>query len=305
MLPVERMLPPSERHTDVPQASLIIPTLQRQELILEVLAKLETQSTQDFETIVIDQSETINEKARELAANSSGKIKYVYEERQSLPNARNIGAKNAASEVLIFIDDDVDLSKDFVESHLSHYGNSEIHAVAGRITGGYDDGDISAKTVGKFNPWTISVTRNFHVEFSVDAIDQLPGGNFSVRKNVYDKLSGFDAETFGGRASIGEETDFALRLQKTGKRICFDPKAHLIHLHAPRGGCREESKVRWTYWHGHNMGAISRRHAPAYTWLPFIWLQCGRYIAHSVKSLNPLLVVMGCVGTLIGMLKRP
>lgn len=227
-------------------------------------------------------------------------MRYVHETRKSLPNARNIGAKLASSDILIYIDDDVTLDERFIEAHLAPFADSTIAVVAGRITGAYDDGPPGAAPVGAFNPWLVKVTRNFHTTTPFDSVEQLPGGNFSVRRELYHKLGGFDPDTFGGPASIGEETDFALRLRKSGHRIVFAPAAHLVHLRAPRGGCRDDSRVRWTYWHGHNMGALSRRHCSWYTWLPFLWLQCLRYLVHAVRGANPFIWPAGCFGTLVG-----
>ena len=289
----------------MPKATLIIPTLERPDILLGLLKSLERQTERDFETVVVDQSDVANAAAKALADASNGRIVYLFIERKSLPNARNVGAQKAAGDILIFIDDDVELAAEFVAAHVARLSDAGLAAVAGRITGGYDDGPADAKIVGAICPITGSVTRNFHVTFPVDSIEQLPGGNFSVRAKVYRELGGFDPDTFGGPASIGEETDFACRLRTAGHRIAFEPKAHLIHLHAPRGGCRDDSVTRWTFWHGHNMAALRRRYSPWYLWLPFVWIQTARYFVHAVKKANPLVWPSGVWGTMLGIARGP
>ncbi len=289
--------------TFTPQATLIIPTLERPEQVQKLLQELQTQKVQNFETLIIDQSDQPNQEASRQAQASNGKFRYFHLERKSLPNARNVAAHHARSEHLIFIDDDVELAQDFVQHHLQHLQKPQIDAVAGRITGGYDDAFDNLKAVGKVNLWTGKVQRNFHCQEFLTSIEQLPGGNFSVQRKLYHELKGFDANGFGGPASIGEESDFSFRLRKAGKTIVFEPKAALVHLHLPRGGCRDPSVLRWTYWHGHNTALLQRRYAPIYTWPVFLTMQILRYAGHSIRKRNPFLWPVGLAGTIKGFLR--
>lgn len=283
-------------------ASLIIPTLDRQDHVRVLLESLKRQTRQDFEVVVIDQTDAPDLEVRRLAESGPGRFQYLHIERKSLPNARNVGAAAARSGVLIFIDDDVELSAGFVAAHvaaLEAIGGPD--AAAGRITGGYDDGDPDATVVGRFNPWLATVTRNFHLTQSAKGIRQLPGGNFAVRRRAFFAAGGFDADGFCGTASIGEETDFAMRLILTGHRIDFMPEAHLIHLHLPMGGCRDRSVVTWTYWHGHNMALLARRYSGALRMPVFVVAQVLRYAVHGLKRKSLRVTLAGWRGLLRGL----
>jgi GT2 family glycosyltransferase len=289
----------------MPAAALIIPTLNRQAQVRKLYSFLPAQTVQDFETIIVDQSDEPDTDMAAAATDPEWALTYLHLSRKSLPNARNVGARAASSPVLIFIDDDVELAPGFIEAHLRALENPEVHAVAGRITGGYDDGPPYAEPVGVYHPLTGRVSRNFHREHQRENLGQLPGGNFSVRREVYVGVGGFDSLGFGGRSSIGEETDFACRLVEAGKRIDFEPAAHLIHLHLSAGGCRDASLARWTYWHGHNQALLSRRHAPFWAWVPFMAVAGLRYLAHTIRHRHAGLVFSGIAGTVAGFIAGP
>jgi glycosyltransferase involved in cell wall biosynthesis len=286
-------------------ASLIIPTLDRQDHVRVLLESLKRQTRQDFEVVVVDQTDAPDAEVRRMAEVDTGRFQYLHLERKSLPNARNVGAAAARSEILIFIDDDVELSAGFVAAHVSALEALDgPDAAAGRITGGYDDGDPDARLVGKFNPWLATVTRNFHLLKGARGIHQLPGGNFSVRREAFFAAGGFDAEGFCGTASIGEETDFAMRLIYTGHQIDFVPKAHLIHLHLPMGGCRDRSVVTWTYWHGHNMALLARRYSGLLRMPVFVAAQVLRYAAHGIKRKSLSVTLAGWRGLVRGLTRH-
>lgn len=287
-----------------PAATLVIPTLERPEQLEVLVSCLESQTRKDFEVLILDQSDQPDHRMQERDRLSDGRIRYVYLTRKSLPNARNEAARRASSPVLIFIDDDVELSDRFVEAHLARLEVGDVAAVAGRITGGYDDGPPDATPTGAWHAWNATVTRNFHVNRTYDSIEQLPGGNFSVRREIYTEVGGFHPDAFGGPASIGEESDFACRLRKAGHAIAFEPQAHLIHLHLPRGGCRDTSITRWTYWHGHNMALLMRRHSRWWFLPTFVLLQVLRYTVHAVRKKAPSLIWFGVTGTLKGLFSQ-
>jgi GT2 family glycosyltransferase len=64
----------------------------------------------------------------------------------------------------------------------------------------------------------------------------LCGGNHSIRRATALAIGGYDENYLGW--AFREETDLALRLIRVGKQIVFDPRAGLLHLATPSGGCR-------------------------------------------------------------------
>jgi GT2 family glycosyltransferase len=54
---------------------------------------------------------------------------------------------------------------------------------------------------------------------------------------------------------VREESDFCLRLRRTGYQIWYDPAAHLVHLGEETGGCHDIStrslSYQITFYHNH------------------------------------------------------
>jgi GT2 family glycosyltransferase len=71
---------------------------------------------------------------------------------------------------------------------------------------------------------------------------------------------GFDGR-LGGSAHL-EETDLAVRVRKSGGRIVFEPKASLVHLLEPDGGCRPKNLREWFLWYGHNFSLFYLKNYP-------------------------------------------
>ena len=80
------------------------------------------------------------------------------------------------------------------------------------------------------------------------------GCNMSFRRDVFVKYQLWFDERFRGSA-VREESDFCLRMRRTGLDIWYDPKAYLVHLGEETGGCHDMStrslKYQVTFYHNH------------------------------------------------------
>ncbi|MHC5832027.1 MAG: glycosyltransferase family A protein, partial [Nostoc sp.] len=64
----------------------------------------------------------------------AGKIKWLRLDWASLPGARNYAVRRASGEIILFIDDDVQLTPGLLAAHAKNYlQNPEVGAVAGRV----------------------------------------------------------------------------------------------------------------------------------------------------------------------------
>ena len=84
--------------------SVIIPTYNRNDILINTIVQFENQSDLNFELLIIDQSEYPQEKIS-LYKSSNYEYKYINLKTIGLPNARNHGAEEARGDILIFIDD--------------------------------------------------------------------------------------------------------------------------------------------------------------------------------------------------------
>lgn len=271
--------------------TLVLPTLDRQAAVYNLLRHLEHQSRRPDETVVIDQTE-----ARDPRLEAYPGIRYLRISRKGLPNARNVGVEHATGDAILFLDDDVIPDADLVRRHVENLEDPSIAGVGGRVLGGYDAPDPRAP-VGTFRESDGAVIRNFGDGPRRD-VQHLPGGNMSFRREVFAKIGGFDV-AFGG-SSIGEETDFCLRAVRAGFRLVYDPAASLEHLHLPTGGCRAPKFDEWLYWHAHNGMLFLLRHARRVAIPLFVVKRMLRFALFSIQHASPSLLLVGMHGLMGG-----
>ncbi len=283
------------------KTSIIIPTYNRGKLLCNTLTNLIGQLPTDGEIVVVDQSDEVYSELMEIAKNHSTQIHYYKIFVKGLPNARNYGLKRAIGEIIIFCDDDIIPSQNFIKNHLQNYKEKEAGGVGGRIilngNQSHDNPNLN-KVIGKVRWWDTYLIDNFDATERAD-IDHVQGCNMSFRKEALMKAGGFD-ECFGGSAHL-EETDLCLRIRKAGYKLVFDPEAELVHLKDAKGGCRAENYKQWFYWYGHNnmlffLKNFSRSLLPVFVVSSFI-----RLLLSACRRLNPLIAVWGISGFRAGL----
>lgn len=225
--------------------SIIIPTLDRAEVLLNTLKDLLRQKYPDFEIVVVDQTEKPAKEVSDFIKTHQNKIKYLHLDRKGSSYARDFGVKNAKGEIVLFLDDDVKISQDdFITKHLENYSDKNIRLVAGRVIDDWNQPN-KEKEVGKFKYWGLKEITNFDSLKKME-IQHAPGGNFSCYRDDFLEVGGF-GEVYVGNAHM-EETDFCFRLKRLGGKFIFEPKAVTHHLHFTSGGNRRNDIYKFRYW---------------------------------------------------------
>ncbi|RLI98191.1 MAG: hypothetical protein DRO99_01370, partial [Candidatus Aenigmatarchaeota archaeon] len=112
-------------------ATVVIPTYNRKEKLRLVLKSLEWQDypKDKFEIIVVDDGSTDGTKdvVHEVAKHHPVRIRYIAQEKDGfrVGQARNLGAREAASRNIIFINDDVVASPGLVRNHIMSLKNAD------------------------------------------------------------------------------------------------------------------------------------------------------------------------------------
>lgn len=246
-----------------PLISVIIPTYGREKVLRDSLADVMRQDYPNFEVLVIDQTpvHTPETQAYLEKLKAKGKIRWFQVNWASLPRARNYGVRRAVGEIILFIDDDVQLTERFLITHARNYSErAEIGAVAGR--------SLEPKILEKANEMlTIEYLPTeamdpaiawYYIDFTHTVKPQqvltARGCNMSFRRDIFKKYGLWFDERFRGSA-IREESDLCLRIRQTGYKIWYDPEAVLVHLEEPTGGCHNIStrtlEYQITHYHNH------------------------------------------------------
>ncbi|MCL2934440.1 MAG: hormogonium polysaccharide biosynthesis glycosyltransferase HpsN, partial [Trichodesmium sp. MAG_R03] len=248
---------------NLPSISVIIPTYNREEALVDTIADVLKQDYPNFEVLVVDQTATHKPETQvylEKQANT-GKIKLFRLTWASLPGARNYAVRYCSGEIILFIDDDVCLEEGFLAAHARNYiDRPEIGAVAGRVFDRMKLGDSGGELEIEDLPPEASDPGIawYHIDLvhtvKAQRVISARGCNMSYRREVFTKYGLSFDERFRGSA-VREESDFCLRLRQTGYHIWFDPEASLVHLGEESGGCHDIStrslKYQVTFYHNH------------------------------------------------------
>lgn len=253
---------------NAPFISVIIPTYGREAVLRETIANVLQQDYPQYEVLVIDQTATHESETQQYLDQlaSDGKIQWLRVRWASLPGARNYGVRRAQGDVVLFLDDDVQLPAGFLAAHADNYAkNAEVGAVAGRV---FDRMKLADAIPGLQIEYLPPQAMNpgiawYHIDLVHTTKPQqvltARGCNMSFRREIFDKYGVWFDERFRGSA-VREESDFCLRLRKTGFKIWYDPAANLIHLGEETGGCHDIStrslQYQITFYHNHFLMAL-------------------------------------------------
>lgn len=204
-------------HSDLvlkkPLVSVIIPTLNRYDYLRDVLQDLEKQDYQNFEVIVIDQSDPFQSSFYD---SFSLGIRVFRQEEKALWLARNTAIEKARGGLLAFSEDDVRIASDWLTNHLKCLD--------------FFTADVSA---GVFYPAGSEIPRERSF-FSVAS--QFATGNAMLFKKVFYGTGLFDRQFEKQRMGDGE---FGLRLYLEGYKCISNPYSSCIDIKAGTGGLRQ------------------------------------------------------------------
>lgn len=248
--------------------SIFIPTGNRIESLKKALDSLENQTYKNFEVIIVD----YRSKSDAFKAIDSYKkilnIVIINQTEKGLSRAANLAIERAKGEIFIRTDDDVIMSKHWLEAINKVFEKDEK---IGGVTGPtivpeeyiknrdlfsfekkFKNGSFFWRTIGKFyfnflmesNPYRVShwfksgafSPGSNYVE-SLKELEQevnnLEACNFAVRIDLLKKIGGFDSVYAG----VGEyhEADASFKIKNLGYKLIFNPKIILYHCPSQDG----------------------------------------------------------------------
>ena len=218
--------------------SVVIPTYNRNKVLIDSIKCIINQSHPAREILVIDQTiDHDDDTERTLYSwQDDNAIRWFRLKEPSVTIAMNFGLLKSISDIVLFLDDDIIPDPKLIETHIKvHNESKKIFAIAGQVL---QPNKLPLSTTYKSKKNHIT---NF-IDFPFNSqnrtfVENVMAGNLSILRKEALSIGGFD-ENFLPPVAYRFETDFAKRIIKSGGKILFEPNARINHLHASEGGTR-------------------------------------------------------------------
>jgi GT2 family glycosyltransferase len=215
-----------------PLASIIIVNYRGEKLLPPCLDSVLAQAVQfPYEIIVVDDSS--DDGSIELLESRYPQARVVANRKNRGPAAaKNIGAAQARSEYIAFLDNDVELHPDWLRNMMARLqgGDEKLGACASHILlNGY--GSVLNSTGGMINllgyAWDRGIfTEDSQTYFYSPDVMYACSAAMLMKKSILDEVGGFD-ERF---RYLFEDADLGWRMNIYGYKVAYEPRALARHL---------------------------------------------------------------------------
>lgn len=229
--------------------TVIIPAYNSQKTLPALLNSLSDQIYKDFETIVIDDCSQDNT----LGVIKSYPFQYIRLNKNSGPAyCRNIGAKSARGDILVFTDSDCRPEKNWLHNIHEYFSKCHYDAIMGKLilTSSNFLGD-SISALGFPAGGSVGFEKIWRVDI-MGFTESLSSCNCGIKKEIFHKMGGFD-ESFPYAG--GEDSYMAYSLIQAGYKIKYCPD--VIVFHEARNSFKDF--LRWQFRRGESSYLFSKK----------------------------------------------
>jgi GT2 family glycosyltransferase len=231
--------------------SIIIATSGRVEKIrrlLESLCRVHNRNQIKHEIVIANnatdaaRAAAVESLAREFDTRGGVRCRQIREPVAGKCRAQNKSIRETRSEILAFLDDDVEVTSDWLGA-VDDFFRAHAHDLM--------QGSILMRPEDRQNR---ELQKALHRYRTVDFLDYgfpegtdlftLTGGNMAVRREVFDVAGLFDERLGPGAHGISEDVEFAKRALKAGKRIGWQPHAAVYNELDPSRLNEESFRLR-------------------------------------------------------------
>lgn len=238
-----------------PDISIVICTYNRAVLLRSALETLLRQPATgfDYEVIVVDNNSTPETRAAvaELASVES-RIRYLNEARQGNAYARNTGVAQARAPIIGFLDDDVVVRGNWLETIKRTFDETAARFIGGKVLPRWEEPPPAWLTQAHWAP--IAAVDYGDKPFPIDSENPvcLLTANIAFRREVFQRHGGFSADVQRAGDSIGslEDHEFLTRLVRAGVPGLYVPEL-VVDAHVGRERMSKAYHRNWHTGHGH------------------------------------------------------
>lgn len=261
------------------------------------LARQEGTEGIDWEVLVVDNNSSDDTAAtvERLQGEHPICLRYTFESKQGLSNARNCGIRASAAARVIFIDDDILAAPGWLAAYARAFAEHDCDAAGGRIL---------VQPPSPLPAWIRPEMMGFlgHLDYGdepmeLDGVERFPfGGNMAFHRRALERIGDFDPN-LGRKGDTdsadglfkGEETEYFRRLAERGGTIRYVPGATVSHHILPY-----QLQRKFFLTIHYNEGYQRGRDAPPPLGRTFLGVPlylypqtlraCGRFLGETLKS---------------------
>lgn len=195
------------------EASLIIITLNRAELLRRTLEGLARQTRAIDEVVIVDNGPSVDTEAVARAFDA----RYIPERERGYGKARNRGLAEARGRIIYFLDDDCVPEPDWAEV----LGKALESGAGDLVSGSRSPGQtgLAARLEYLSTDGPVLSPR-----LAAGPARHLSTSNLILRREVVERVGCFDTTL-----TMCEDRDFTTRARKLGFRLLYEPKARVTH----------------------------------------------------------------------------
>src|SRR3972149_2189459 len=225
------------------KVSVIVPAYNAQKTIGQCIDALlaQTYPRESYEVIVID----------DVSADGTADIvraypvKYLYQRNQGPATARNVGAREALGEIILFTDSDCVPFDNWIAEMVKPFEDKEVVAVKGAYK------TKQKSMMARFAQ--LEFEERFEMLKNAESIDMVDTYSAAYRKDIFLQMGGFDPYF---PVANNEDTELSYRMSKLGYKMVFNPDAIVYHLNHPISVKRY---ARLKFWRGYWRTVVYKR----------------------------------------------
>jgi glucosyl-dolichyl phosphate glucuronosyltransferase len=221
------------------QVSVVIGTYNRAHLLKGTLEALASQAVPDslkWDIVVVDNNslDTTAQVVTAFSKTTATPVRYVFEAEPGVSRARNRGIREARGSIIAFTDDDVLPAPDWIAQLVVAIDRWKAHGVGGRILPQWETAPPAWLTDNQYLCNRLAIMdfdSSRLLALPVEAQPQVWGANMAFRRELLERVGGFDPQLggLGKKLFRGEETDLIKRALGLGLRIAYDAGPTVFH----------------------------------------------------------------------------
>jgi hypothetical protein len=230
-----------------PQLSIIITTWNTAKITLKCVQTITRYLPKGYaEIIIVDNGSTDN------TASIIGQLKNIIyiQNNQNLgfSKANNIGAKNATTKTFLFLNSDMELIDDTLQTMHQYYTEHKIGVIGPKFLNpdlstqgsvlppqtpfnAFREFWLGQKAYSKYSP-ELSIPHEVH---------SISGGALMISRELFSRIGGWDERYF----FYGEDLELCRQVHLAGQTVLYFPNCKLVHHHGSSGQALADTANQW------------------------------------------------------------